>query len=115
MGTDLSKKAHRAKLEPRREPYWQRVGDVQGLFVGYRVLASGGGTWIARRYTEEKKQAYRSLGAMSRFDDAVRAAREWAAAAEQGVVEHDSTVGDACKAYVEHQRLNKSKAAHGSQ
>lgn len=111
MAVDLSKKANRAKLEPRREPYWQRVAGSQGLYIGFRVLKSGGGTWVARRYTEEKKQAYRSLGAMSRFDDAVRDARQWAEASEQGIIEHDSTVLDACTAYVEHQRLNKSKAA----
>lgn len=111
MAVDLSKKATLAKLPPRREPYWQRVSGTPGLFVGYRVRLSGGGSWIARRYTEEKRQTYRSLGEQADFDAAVKAAREWAQASDQGVIEHDTTVEDACRAYVERQRLNKSKAA----
>lgn len=111
MARDLSKKAELARLAPRREPYWQRVSGVGGLYIGYRKLRDGSGTWIGRRYTDEKKQEYRALGVLATFDDAVKAAREWADASDKGVTEHDTTVTDACQAYVEHQKLNKSKAA----
>ncbi len=111
MHLDLSKKSTLAGLAPRREPYWTRVAGVPGLYLGYRVLDSGGGSWIARRYTDEKKKAYRSLGPLARFDEAVRAARAWAEAAEQGVVDHDATVADACRTYVEYQRVRKSRSS----
>ena len=38
----------RSRLKVRHEPYYRQI--EPGLFVGYRKLASGPGTWVVRRY-----------------------------------------------------------------
>lgn len=108
---DLSRQRVLDSLPARREPYWSRVRT--GLFVGYRKLADGTGTWIARLYNDEKRQQYHALGpGVSTLDAATVAAVRWADAMAMGVRSVDSTVGDACRAYVEHQKARKgSKAA----
>ncbi len=111
MSNDLSKKSVLSSLEPRREPYWNRVGGVNGLFIGYRKLDGGGGTWIARRYTEERKQQYRSLGSLPNYDQAVKAALAWTNDLDLGVENFDATVSDACRSYVTRQALHKSKSS----
>lgn len=108
---DLSKQRVLDALPPRREPYWSRVRT--GLFVGYRKLADGTGTWVARWYNDDKRQQYHALGpGVSTLDAAAIAAVRWADALAMGVRTVDATVGDACRAYVEHQKARKgSKAA----
>ncbi len=110
MAEDLSKKSTLIALTPKREPYWNRIAGVEGLYVGYRKLEQGGGTWIARLRNDEKRQQYRALGSGHTYQTAVRSAQEWAADLSKGVEKFDSTVADACRLYVEQQKLNKSKA-----
>jgi integrase len=113
MGIDLTKKTERNKLSPRREPYWSRV--EVGLYVGYRVLNDGTGTWVARRQEGEKK-TYEALGHHDLYDEAKKAALSWAGRINAGVTEKAPTVEAACKHYVAHQRTAKgNKAANDAE
>lgn len=108
MAHDLTKKGERSKLEPRREPYWSRV--EIGLYLGWRALGSGVGTWIARRQ-EGGKKTYQALGHHDSYDDAKKAALAWVGRADAGVKEEDTTVEAACKHYVQHQRTTLGEKA----
>lgn len=108
MAHDLTKKGERSKLEPRREPYWSRV--EIGLYLGWRALGNGVGTWIARRQEGDKK-TYQSLGHHETYDEAKKAALAWVGRVDAGVKEEDTTVEGACKHYVKHQRTAKGDTA----
>ena len=56
----LDTRSARSKCEVRREPHWARMD--AGAFIGYRRLASGNGTWIARLRGDDGKQHYQALG-----------------------------------------------------
>ncbi|ALP61589.1 tyrosine-type recombinase/integrase [Paraburkholderia caribensis] len=109
MSASIISKTARDKLPPRREPYFARIRT--GVYVGFRKLAQGDGTWIARRRNESGKQEYHAIGAFEHFDDAVKVAREWASAAEAGISPTSWTVKDACEHYVKHLELHKGKAS----
>lgn len=109
MATDLKSKSSRHKLEPRREPYWQRV--EAGLFVGYRKPEAGAGTWIARRRADAGGQQYRALGTLDTLDEAVRLTKQWGTGIDGGATHKAVTVEQACRAYVAHQTTHKSKAS----
>lgn len=106
MAIDLSKKGERSKLEPRREPYWSRL--EIGLYLGWRALGGGVGTWIARRQ-ENSKKAYQALGHHETYDEAKKAALAWVGRADAGVKEEDTTVEAACRHYIQHQRTTKGE------
>lgn len=108
MTIKIESKTQRAKLEPRREPYWQRI--EVGFFLGYRMLEQGDGNWIAR-LREDGKQRYHALGAFADFDEAAKAARAWRKQIDQGVTVTTTTVAEVCRAYVDHRRLHKGKAS----
>ncbi len=59
MKEQIQSKTARDKLEPRREPYFDRIRT--GLYVGYRKLPQGEGSWIARRRNDDGKQEYHKL------------------------------------------------------
>lgn len=101
----IDSKSKRAKLAPRREPYWSRL--VAGGFVGFRKIADGEGTWIARWRDEEGKQHYRALGHFEDYDDAAKGAGDWIKANTQGTRPGVTTVEAACTAYVESLRENQ--------
>ncbi|AXL52303.1 integrase [Paraburkholderia caffeinilytica] len=109
MATTINSKTSRDKLAPRREPYWSRI--QAGLYVGYRKPTEGEGTWIARRRNEDGKQQYRALGTLAAYDDAARAASEWANAIDAGVSSKGMTVKEACEHYVKHLGLHKGAAS----
>jgi integrase len=109
MTQDISKASVRNALAARREPYWQRL--ETGIFVGFRKLESGAGTWIARRRNDEGKQEYRALGTFGAYDEAVKAAREWLAALDAGVPSTGMTVKQACEHYAGHLRVHKGAAS----
>ena len=94
----------RARLLPRREPYWSIIR--KGLAIGFRKLHEGDGTWIARWRDEEGKQKYNSLGhfaelaEVQRYDQAATAARAWGDNCELGVSPKATTVEGVCKDYV---------------
>jgi len=108
MPINIASKSGRSALLPRREPYWARVR--AGLYVGYRKMKDGEGTWIARLQEHNKKQ-YRSLGTISgdkAFDKASAAAIEWNDSLQQGISNKVVFVEDVCRAYVEHLKMHNS-------
>ncbi|WP_090541629.1 tyrosine-type recombinase/integrase [Paraburkholderia caballeronis] len=109
MATSIVSKTSRDKLPPRREPYFARV--QSGLYVGFRKLAEGDGTWVARRRNEAGKQEYKALGTLPSFDDAAKATLEWSKAADAGVSTKTTTVKDACEHYVKHLGLHKGASS----
>lgn len=119
MGREAIDKATvRARLEPRREPYWGAPVE-RGLFVGFRRLELGG-NWVARWRDDEGRQRYHALGPVGDafdYDDAKRAARAWKRAAEAGVVASEvETVAEACAEYVDDRRKHKGEdTAHDAE
>ena len=61
----IDTRSARAKLEPRREPYWTVI--AAGCAIGYRRGAKGG-SWITRYRSRDGRQHYKQLGAA---DDAL--------------------------------------------
>ncbi|KVG57511.1 tyrosine-type recombinase/integrase [Burkholderia territorii] len=105
MSEQIQSKTARDKLEPRREPYFARIRT--GLYVGYRKLPRGEGSWIARRRNDDGKQEYRKLDGCAGYDEAVTATLEWSDEIESGVVSKGVTVREACENYVKHLALRK--------
>jgi integrase len=107
----------RAKLPPRRPPYWVRL--VPGTHLGYRKMNAGApGTWIVRMYepgTQSRQQAslgeFAELAAHERYAAAKRAAESLAQHLEQGGSAEAVTVRKACDLYVEHLRAEGKNAA----
>ena len=106
---NLNDKATRRALPVRKEPYWHRV--EAGLFVGYRAIEQGAGTWIARRRNDEGKQQYRALGTFEKLDDAVAAGRAWAVGVDSGASHKGVTIEAACKTYVSNLTAQNGKAS----
>lgn len=108
MGHNIKKAGDRSKLEPRREPYWDRI--EAGCFLGYRKLEDGTGTWIARWRNEEGGQKYHAIGSTPSvgYDTAVKAARQWFAQCKGGSTEV-ITVEEACRRYVIDRRTEKGE------
>ncbi len=98
MTNPIDSKTKRDRLTPNREPYWTRLRT--GLFVGYRKLRNGDGTWIARWRNDEGKQKTHALGTFDRYDTAAQAAGEWAQNCELGASTTTTSVKQACEAYV---------------
>ena len=98
MTNPIDSKTKRDRLAPNREPYWTRLRT--GLFVGYRKLRNGDGTWIARWRNDEGKQKTHALGTFDRYDTAAQAAREWGQNCELGASTTATSVKQACEAYV---------------
>jgi integrase len=108
---NIVSKSARAALLARREPYWARIQG--GLYLGYRKLKVGEGTWIARRQSGKRKQ-YFSLGTFTdvrAFDSATEAAKLWLRQLEDGVSSKPLTVADACREYVDNLKARKSQAS----
>lgn len=97
-------KGERAKLPPRREPYWRHI-DI-GRHLGYRKTDTGSETWIARWTDEESKYHYQRLGSLAALDwtAAKRRAEEWFRQAEAGIV-RAGTVEEVCRNYVDNRRV----------
>jgi hypothetical protein len=125
----LDTRSGRAKLTPRREPYWVVIS--KGCALGYRKGAKGG-TWIARYRDDAGKQHYHPIGAA---DDALDAdggalvltyvaaqqeADRWFKLAERGFEEAESksgpyTVKDALDDYMAAYNRKGGKAADRTQ
>lgn len=107
MTATIKKAGDRAKLQPRREPYWDRI--EAGCFLGYRKLDDGTGTWIARWRSESGGQKYHALGSLPTYDEAAKAARDWFQQCQGGSTEVIN-VEEACKRYVSDRRSEKGEA-----
>jgi len=118
----MSKAIHqasvRAKLPARREPHWGPPLEP-GRFIGYRKMVDPkkakivtSETWVARARTEDAgRQRYNALGAVSDifgYSEACKAARDWFAALDAGVVRTEKfTVRVACEEYIEDRAREK--------
>lgn len=104
----------RAELQPQREPYWA-APLARGLFIGFRKLPDGTGTWIGRwRDPDTKRTKFQSFGTIAgmTYDQAVDAIRAWAKGLVDGIDSGDvKTVAHACAAYVKDRRREKGEAA----
>jgi integrase len=115
----------RARLEPRRDPYWHLI--AEGHHVGYRRLNSPGGSWIARYYTSEHGRRFQSLGAADdtseadgthvlSFPQAIQAAQAWVVTVQKadgaGVAHNASyTVSQAMADYITDRQLQTRKTS----
>ena len=111
---DLSRKRHRDQFAPRREPYWQRMGE--GAYLGFR---RGPNTWVARFRGRDDKQQYSSLGEALEFDEAKRRAEHWLsqfAGSPVRVAKRDTVIA-ALETYLadlrRHNRVDAAKTAEG--
>lgn len=103
----------RRALRPRREPYWGPPL-ARGRYVGFRKIAGGEGSWIARAREDDGHQRYKSLGIATGVLDyaaACNEARRWFADLEAGVSDEAITVAQACREYVEDRRREKGDAS----
>ena len=55
----ITSRTARAKLKPRREPYWTPAGE--GVSLGYRTSEKAAGRWIVRTRRHDGKYVYASL------------------------------------------------------
>lgn len=107
----------RARLKPRRSPYWHKL--ASGNHIGFRKMAATAeGTWLAQAYdSATQKQTRRSLGAFGdmpahmRFDAAKKAAEAWFEHLGRGGSTAAVTVRKACARYVAHLREEGREAA----
>jgi integrase len=105
----------RFRLSPRREPYWYRL--AAGRHIGFRkLLPSSPGSWLARAYDGERYEQrplgdFVELEERQRFDAARTAAEAWFDHLKKGGSSERVTVSEACAAYVEKLRTEKSDAA----
>lgn len=107
---NLKSKTSREALKPRRDPYF--VALRTGVYVGFRRLAEGDGTWIARRLVPgSKAYQFKSLGTLPSYDEAVKLTDAWAGAVDMGVSHKTATVSEACTAYVKHLKAHKTAAS----
>ena len=113
----IQKVSDRAKLHPRREPYWQRIS--KGCFLGFRrTVSNSKGNWIARfRDAGTGKQLFVSLGDFGnfseseRFDIAKNNADEWFRHLDKGGSPDVITVRQACLRYLIHVEQQKGAAS----
>ena len=78
----LETRTARARLKVQHKPYFRLI--EPGLHLGYRKLAGGPGTWIARRYDSEKR-SYTTEN-LRTLDDAIVLADDYADADGQRVL-----------------------------
>lgn len=108
---NVTTKAARARLKPRRDPYWVKL--APGWFVGYRA---GAGTWIARYRDRKGRQHFSSMGESEDFEAVKSAASAWCRQLAGGAVStlaaaKRGTVREALGSYLEHLRRGGRGAA----
>ncbi|MBN9425597.1 MAG: tyrosine-type recombinase/integrase [Burkholderiales bacterium] len=113
MADRIDSKTARAKLKPRREPYWHQLR--AGGHLGYRKLTEGEGTWIAKwRDAATGKRHYKALGTIldsdrPAFERARKDGNRWLDDLDKGVSPEVLTVKDACDQYVATLRRTNAK------
>jgi integrase len=110
MSRPIHKVHVRRDLTPRREPFWA-APLAPGRYIGFRKIDAERGSWVARARSEDGEQQYRALGALTAafdYDAACKAAHQWFANLDAGVVHRECfTVEDVCKEYVDDRRREK--------
>ncbi len=115
MKVQLDRVSARARLKPRRDPYFQRVSE--GRYVGFRKMAAGApGTWLARHYDGEGYVPkplgdFATLPEEERYDAALRDAMKHWEHVDMGGSTKPHNVTGAGQAYVEKQRTEKGERA----
>jgi integrase len=107
----LHRKAERAKLKSRGEPYWA-APLAPNCSLGLRVTPKSM-IWTARFKREDGGRTYKKLGKVTdafEFAQARELAIKWFKDLERGVDDGSATVESACRAYVEDRRTEKSEA-----
>ena len=111
----IDTKSGRRRLDPRPAPYFARLS--KGRFVGFRKLADGSGSWVARYHAEEAKPVSKTLGELGdafEFDQAADAARLWFKDLDAGITgqteQGEATIETACRDYVADRRREKGDA-----
>ncbi len=105
----------RKRLELRREPHWQRLGE--GRHLGFRrMTAESPGSWIARakvgdKYHQHPLGDFVELDPRQKFDRAKAAAEAWFAHLDHGGSTERITVKQACERYVTRLRTERSESA----
>ena len=107
----------RAKLKPRREPYWFRI--TMGFYLGFRKMtATSEGTWNFRAMdVTTQKEVFKTMGNFSelpahqRFDAAQTEAMTHVEHIGKGGIIKPKTIRDVCESYVNQQRQNKTASA----
>src|SRR5262249_13712180 len=112
--SNLETRTARARLRVAHKPYFRLI--EPGLHLGYRKLASGPGTWLARRYSGDGRYVLENLrtsdgalvladdyqdsdhGRILTFAEAQRAAREAHASGRQSAGNY--TVANAMDDYL---------------
>jgi integrase len=74
MANSITSKTGRAKLKPRREPYWRLL--QKGQHLGYRKTKNSG-HWIARRTENRKKTTHALTAPPDDYTEAKRQAEKW--------------------------------------
>ena len=107
MQPTITTKKGRKSLEPRREPYWQRIQNKQHL--GYRKVKDSNGSWIARWTTPDRKRKYNAVGDDSHltFDEAQKLALNWFRQME-GSANISFTLKECVDEYISHLGVTKS-------
>ncbi|MEY4277648.1 MAG: hypothetical protein RI975_914 [Pseudomonadota bacterium] len=98
----------RSKLKPRTATYWKKIST--GRSIGFRKTTSQSeGSWLGQYYDPAtQKQIRFSIGDLShlpkhqRFDGALKELEQRFSLLDHGINTDICTVGDACRAYVEH-------------
>lgn len=117
MSTKIDTVAARARLAPRREPYWRRM--AVGCHIGYRTMTDeADGAWIAKyRDPVTGKRHYKSLGTLDhlpaneRHDAASKEADAWFRHLSLGGSTEATTVKAACESYLNQIERDKSAKA----
>jgi integrase len=127
LGSVIDTAAKRAKLAPRKNPYWQGVsGGRGGVSLGYRKIERGPGRWIAKIAidgarieerigdTDDENAASDALT----FPSAVSSALDWGrrqyatieALKDEGLDAKIPTVGSAVESYIKIRKQKSSSA-----
>jgi len=115
MSVRIDRVDTRARLKPRRDPYWLRL--TRGRYIGFRKMVAGAtGTWLTRFYDGERYQQkplgdFAELSEKERYDAAKCAAEEWFQHIDKGGTTERTTVKAACEAYVDERKLEKGEAS----
>jgi integrase len=112
LAFELHKVGVRASLPARREPYWGPPLE-RSRYIGFRKLADGTGTWIARMLDEHGDHKYRRLGwATDKFGytEAKKAAEAWFKGKDAGLSDEVPKLQTICEEYVEDRRTEKGEA-----
>ncbi len=100
---NIHTRSKRAKLEPRKEPYFYKIS--KGRALGYRRTETGG-AWIARRVKRQRRLG----GVTVTYHEALRRAMIWFESMDRGA-DRRCTIRQAIEEYTVHIHAEKGKKA----